>query len=246
MRVLKPVAHFTYRARFPLLGLFALLFIGAGIYGAGAPAALTVGGFDDTGSESYRTQQRLEELFDAGHPDVLVSYSHPDRSFTDPAFRVPLEGVIQSLSERPDVEQVGTPYRDNGGALIAKDGRTVVIPISLRGDAAETFEAVSPTLVREPLEVLVGGPVPASIEAQHAAEADLRRAELITLPLLALLLVVFFRGVVAASLPLLIGGFAVLSALAMIRLITHVMEVSIFAMTIVTLAGRGVALDSAL
>ncbi len=249
MRVLKPIAHFTYRARVPLLVLFALLFVAAAAYGSGAAETLTVGGFDDPASESSRAERRLEERFGAGQPDVVVAYSHPSARVTDEAFRRALEPALTRIAETPGVERVATPYGTNPTALVSEDGRTVVVSMALGADGAgaqSTFEAIERHLRPTGLEAVVGGTIPASREAQEAAESDLRRAELITLPLLAVLLVVFFRGVVLASLPLLIGGFAVSAALALVRLATHVTEVSIFAMNIVTFVGLGVAVDYAL
>lgn len=249
MRVLKPVAQVTYRARFFLLGLFIVLFVVAAAYGAGASEHLTVGGFEDPSSESSRAERRLEEVFGAGQPEVVVAYSHPERTYREPEFRAALEPVLTKVAATPGVERVGTPYGTNPAALVSSDGRTVVVSIKLEAEGAEeqsTYEAVEPHLRPTGLEALVGGAIPASREAQNAAESDLRRAELITLPLLAVLLVVFFRGVVVASLPLLIGGFAVSAALAMIHLATHFTDVSIFAMNIVTFVGLGVAVDYAL
>jgi RND superfamily putative drug exporter len=249
MNVLESLAQFTYRARRPVIAFFAILFGSAALYGAGVADELSVGGFEDPGSESAHAKLRLEEVFDAGHPDIVVAYTHETATFRDPPFRSILEPLLERVEATGQVEEIGSPYGAIPKALPSSDGRTVIVTMKLRGegkDARAAYAAIESLLRPEGLETLVGGVIPASNEAQRAAAADLRRAEMVTLPLLAVLLVVFFRGVVVASLPLLIGGFAVSAALAMIRLATHFTDVSIFAMNIVTFVGLGVAVDYAL
>jgi RND superfamily putative drug exporter len=249
MNVLERLADLTHRARVPVLVVFALLFAAAAAYGVGAADELGVGGFEDPGSESSHAKQRLEEVFSAAHPDVVVAYTHPTATYREPAFRSILEPVLERIEANDHVAQVGSPYGPVPKALGSSDERTVLVTIELRGESKEAraaYAAIEPLLRPEGLETLVGGVIPASNEAQRAAAADLRRAEMITLPLIAVLLVVFFRGVVVASLPLIIGGFAVSAALAMLRLATHFTDVSIFALNIVTFVGLGVAVDYAL
>ena len=72
---------------------------------------------------------------------------------------------------------------------------------------------------------------------------DLVRAELIAFPLVALLLIVVFRGVVAALMPLPIGGIAVVGTFLALRLLSEVTDVSIFALNITTALGLGLAVD---
>ncbi|MET0340467.1 MAG: MMPL family transporter, partial [Polyangiales bacterium] len=249
MSLLEPVAAFAYKRRRVLLVVFVLLFGAAAAYGRGVAGTLVGGGFDDPSSESARANAALEKSFGLGTPDVVVAYTHPSARHTDPSYREALEPLLKRLKASPAVHRVGNPYGTPPDALISKDGRTVISTIKLAGDDHDTqrnFDAVQPLLEVPGLEVLVGGTVAAARQAQHAAESDLQRAELITLPLVAILLVVFFRGLVVASLPLLVGGFSVVTALAGVRILTHFTDVSIFALNIVTFVGLGVAIDYSL
>ncbi len=250
MSLLEPVARFTHRRRGPLLLAFLLVFLAALAYGQGAAHELVASGFDDPEGESARADRKLDERFGLGTPDIVAVYSHPRKlEVSAPEFRQALDAALARIRETPGVMRVGTPYGATPDALVSADGRQVASAIRLVGtgrEAQETYVQVAPDLRVLGLEALLGGAIPASREAQHAAEADLVRAELITLPLLALLLVVFFRGVVVASLPLLVGAFSVVLALASVRLLTHVMDVSVFAMNIVTFVGLGLAIDYSL
>lgn len=250
MSLLEPVASFAYRRRRALLGLFFAIFAAAGLYGRGAASQLVGGGFDDPRSESSRADERLDARFGLGTPDVVVAYSHPSgRKVRDGEFERLLSPALARMQSLPGVQHVGTPYGERPDALISNDGRIAVVTIRLAGHgraAQDAYERLAPTVSVPGLTTQIGGAMPAARQAQEAAESDLARAELITLPLVAVLLVVFFRGLVVASLPLLIGGFAVATALAGVRLLTHVTDVSIFALNIVTFVGLGVAIDYSL
>lgn len=249
MSLLDPVATFAYRRRRGLLVVFVLLFAVAGYYGRGTAPELVGGGFDDPQSESARADAKLDERFGLGTPDVVVAYSHDTMRVTDPSFEQLLSPALARLRAHPGVARVGTPYGAVPDALVSNDGHTVVTTVRLAGSGRapqDTYDAIEPMLEVKGLDTLLGGAIPAARQAQLAAEEDLSRAELITLPLVAVLLVVFFRGLVVASLPLLIGGFSVSLALACVRLLTHVTDISIFALNIVTFVGLGVAIDYSL
>ncbi len=77
-------------------------------------------------------------------------------------------------------------------------------------------------------------------------EHDIVQAETISMPIVLVLLVVVFGGLVAASLPLFVGGLAILGAFVVLRALTAVTDVSIFSINIVTMIGLGLAIDYAL
>ena len=92
---------------------------------------------------------------------------------------------------------------------------------------------------------LAGGPAFYG-DVQTVSEADLQRSELISLPLAALALLVVFGSVVAAGVPLIVGGAAVIVALAAIFLIASVTPMSIFVLNLATLLGLGLGVDYSL
>ena len=82
--------------------------------------------------------------------------------------------------------------------------------------------------------------------ANEQTSEDLARAETLSLPVLLVLLIIIFGGLVAAATPLLIGGLAILGAFIAIRLLNTVTDVSVFAINVITLIGLGLAIDYAL
>jgi trehalose monomycolate/heme transporter len=96
------------------------------------------------------------------------------------------------------------------------------------------------------LHTMVGGNVAVNIAINKQVGADLERAELITFPIVAILLLIVFGSLVAAALPLLIGGIAIMGAFAILRAMTNWTDVSVYAVNVVTMLGLGLAIDYSL
>jgi len=95
-------------------------------------------------------------------------------------------------------------------------------------------------------DVMLGGREAVFADVGSTIEGDLLRAELIAVPLTLMLLLFVFRGVVAASLPLLVGVIAVLGTLLSLFVIGSVTDVSIYAINLTTALGLGLAIDYSL
>jgi trehalose monomycolate/heme transporter len=105
---------------------------------------------------------------------------------------------------------------------------------------------IAPLITSPTLQVMVGGNVPVNIAINSQVSADLERAEMITLPIVVFLLLIVFSGLVAAALPLLIGGVTILGAFAVLRVLTGLTDVSVFAIQVVTMLGLGLGIDYSL
>src|SRR5712692_8239741 len=137
-------------------------------------------------------------------------------------------------------------------------GRRTLVTVELHGTAAGfasfEFSALPPdlypslrALVRsETLEVVSVGNVALNHDFTEVARQDLGRVEMLILPVVALLLVLVFGSLVAAALPLVVGGLAMAGALAGTLLLARFVSVSIYAPNIVSMIGLGVAIDYSL
>ena len=94
--------------------------------------------------------------------------------------------------------------------------------------------------------VRFGGNDVAFDEINKTTSSDLQRAEMFAFPILLLLSFWVFRGLVAAALPLLVGGFAIVLTFILLRLIDQVVGVSVFAVNLVTGMGLGLGIDYSL
>ncbi len=229
----------THTAR--VLIATAAFFVIAGVLGGPVAGLLNVDddSFSDTGSESAQAIERVEEASGlATQPDVLVLADTEDTQAIDRARRV--------LEDEPDVGQVvGGP--EAGPQFLSADGsRTYLAAIyDVDADATHTTEHLREELA-EIDGVSVGGPGTAYQQVNEQVESDLIRAELIAFPLLFLASLWVFRSAVAALLPLLVGGLTVLGSLMVIRGINEVLDISIFALNLITGLGLGLAIDYSL
>ena len=94
--------------------------------------------------------------------------------------------------------------------------------------------------------VTLGGTDVSFAEGNQTVQRDLRRAELFALPILMVLLLLFFRGVVAALLPLTLGGMAILLTDLALRVASGLTSISVFTLSLVSALGVGLAIDYSL
>ncbi|MFG2104311.1 MMPL family transporter [Micromonospora echinaurantiaca] len=238
------------RLRWAVLAAAVLLVAVGSTWGAGVFGQLTGGGFDDPASESSRAYERITDELGPQGADVIVLWSSDSVPADQPAFRDPVTATVTRLRERPEVASVTTWYDTQAPALLATDRRATYALVQLRpadedGKTA-AYEALRPAIETPGVRTETGGNVPFLHEANRQTTEDITRAELLSMPVLLVLLVLIFGGLVAAATPLLIGGLAILGGFVAVRLVNLVTEVSIFAINIITLIGLGMAVDYAL
>jgi RND superfamily putative drug exporter len=220
----------------------------AALLGAGVADRLDPYGADDPSSESVHADERLEQASGLS-PEVglvaLVDLPGPIRS---PQSRARVERVKEIVSADPAVGRLRTWF-DGAPAMLSRDGRATYVAAEFKrdGDKAlqEAAERIEHRLEGVP-GVKVGGIALAQAQVNAQVEHDLVRAELLAFPLLFLLSLLFFRGLVAAMLPLLVGGLAVVGTFLVLRLMSEAMSVSVFALNLTTALGLGLAIDYSL
>jgi RND superfamily putative drug exporter len=244
-----PIDGSSIRRSRLVVGLFIAAALLGGSYGLGVQSVLKAGGLVDAGSDSSRARGWLHEALEISQPDIVAVFSSSDLRATDSEFFDQIEPILDRLAANPDVESVHSFFDTGQLAMISQDESRAALFLSLRGDDTAKSEALTrlrPVLHASDLDVELGGTLPAEVYAQETAFRDLERGELVALPLVAGLLLLFFRGVIAAMLPVAVALFAIPTALASLRLLTHWMDVSIFALNVASFIGIGLAIDYAL
>ncbi len=242
------VVYIRRRLILTFTGIFVVI---AAVWGTGVFGALANGGFEDPDSESNRAAELAADTVGSGSPDVVALFRSAEMTVDDPAFRTAVEGTLADLPGDL-VRDVTTYWSTPSPQLVSTDGHATYAVLQLAGrddDAAEeAYTKVEPLLRDTPagISVQLGGNRALFHDVSGTVEQDIQRAEMLSLPLVLALLVIVFGGLVAASLPLAIGGLAILGAFTAVRLLTEVTDVSIFAINIITLMGLGLAIDYAL
>ena len=235
------------RARLVVVAWGALLLLALPL-APQVPGALSPGGFILEDLESARAKAVLEEELGAPPSALVVVFSSPTLEAGTPAFELAVAEAMRDVPDAPHVAQVVShllqPRQISADRHTAYDIVFLDLPPD---DSPEALPILRERLRPAPgLEVeLAGGPAFYG-DVQEVSERDLQRSELISLPLAALALLLVFGSVVAAGVPLVVGGAAVLVALAAIFLVASVTPMSIFVLNLATLLGLGLGVDYSL
>ncbi|HEX2096882.1 MAG TPA: MMPL family transporter, partial [Solirubrobacterales bacterium] len=251
------IADLTWKRPKLVLALVGLFVLVSGAVGKDVESHLKAAGFTDSASESERATALLTERlgFDP-NPAIVLVVRDPDGGRLDaksPAVRREVGRLSNAIGRLDHVGRVVNPLRDRaaGARLIAADGRSLVVSAHLdTADIEDTggivAEEVSPIAAGSKLDVAMGGFAPGFNETNDQTREDLTTSELIAFPVLALLLLFVFRGVVAAAIPLLIGVISIVGTLLVLRLMAGFVDTSVFALNIATGLSLGLAVDYAL
>jgi len=242
------LGRFVVRHARLVLGAWGLLLLLALPLAPRVPGALSPGGFILDDLESARAKSLLEAELGAPPSALVVVLSSPTLTAGTPAFELAAAAAMRDVATAPHVARVISHVLQP--RQVAADGRTAydIVFLDLPPDdspaAVPLLEArlrPQPGLTVE----LAGGPAFYG-DVQKVSEEDLRRSELISLPLAALALLLVFGSLVAAGVPLVVGGASVLVALAGIFLVASIMPMSIFVLNLATLLGLGLGVDYSL
>ncbi|MGY1669630.1 MMPL family transporter [Geodermatophilus sp. SYSU D00710] len=235
----------VYRRRRWVLALSLSFVALAGAWGTGVFGQMTGGGFFDPDSESSRAAVVAERELGRSAADVVVLYSSEAATVDDPAYAEAVTSTLDALPEEDVLRTVS--WFDTGAAfLVSDDRRSTYAVLSLRGDEDEredVLDAIEEDLAAPGLTTRLGGEVTLNRDMNTQVSEDIATAETISLPILAILLVVIFGGLAAAALPLAIGVTAILGSFAALRAFGLVTDVSVFAVNVVTVLGLGLAID---
>lgn len=234
-----------------LVLVVALLVVVAGAaYGTTAFTALNAGdAFFDPDSLSTVAADQIEAATGVAAAPGVVALVRPADGATSPAGRERLAQVAATLRANPNVANVVAPT-DPGpqaAALVSTDGRAGYLVATLRAnaDGADAADSIDAAFAGQRDVQLGGGEFAGKAIGQQVSQ-DLGKAEGLAFPILFVLLLFVFRGVVAALLPLIVGGFTVLATFLVMRLLNDAIEMSIYALNLIIALGLGLSIDYSL
>jgi len=210
--------------------------------------ALRAGGFILDDLESARAKALLQEDLEVPPSAIVVVYHSDTLAAGSPEFEAAAAEAIRDVQSAPYVVRI-FPHTF-APRQVSADGRTAydVVFLSIApDDSPAALPGIVERLAHPPgLSVEVAGGPAFYGDVQHVSESDLQRSEIISLPLAAIALLLVFGSVVAAGVPLVVGGAAVIVALAAIFGIASVTPMSIFVLNLATLLGLGLGVDYSL
>ncbi len=228
-------------------GLLAIaFFLLAGALGGSVADRLDPYGADDPATEAVQAEERLQG---AGLRMPAVIAVIEDAPVGSAASRARVEALAEAVRERSEVAAVSGYYDTRSPAFVSTDRDSTYLAVALKAtgdrEVQDAGAAIAELLAAEP-GVLVGGNAVAQEQVNKQVEEDLKKAELLAFPLLFLLSLLFFRGLVSALLPLMIGALAIVGTFFILRLASELGSISIFALNLTTALGLGLAIDYSL
>jgi uncharacterized membrane protein YdfJ with MMPL/SSD domain len=244
--MIERLARIADRRAKRIVVLAVVLFALAGVLGAGVAKRLDPFGADDPATESVIADQHLQEAsYRETSLVVLIRGSDPRTNIG----RERIKTITSRLQRDRDVASIASFLSTGSRDFVSRDGHSTYLAVALKatddhgrqdgaGRIADSFADTA--------GVSVGGPALAERQVNKQVEHDLRVAELYAFPILFVLSLVFFRSLVAALLPLLVGGLAIVGTFLVLRIASELTSVSIFALNVATGLGLGLAIDYSL
>ena len=237
-------AQHRKRAIFGWLAFVAIAVVIGGSFGT-----KTLGDGDFGIGESGRADKVVSDHFkDKGAESVLVQSRDGART-TDPQFRAVVDELVGRLEHTKNVQNVHSPYgRDSAGQL-SQDGRSALVTFELPGD--KPADKVDPSLatVSALAEQHGGyrieqfGDGSADKALSKAFADDFKKAEVTSLPITLVILILAFGALLAAFVPLLLAITAVGAAIGLIGPISQIWPVDEAINSVVLLIGLAVGVD---
>ncbi|MGH2804298.1 MAG: MMPL family transporter, partial [Thermoleophilaceae bacterium] len=230
-----------------ILGWLAFVILAVAIGGSVGTNTLSQ---DDGGSgESGRADDAMDAHFpDEGSESVLVQSQTGVRN-GDAEFRQTVDAVVARLERTRNVREVESPYAEGSQGALSEDGRSALITFELPGDEPE--DKVDPSLAavsdldrqHAGYRIEQFGDGSADKALSQAFEDDFQRAEVTSLPITLIILILAFGALLAAFVPLILAVTAVAAAIGLIGPISQIWPVDESISSVVLLIGLAVGVD---
>ena len=233
---------YAHRRLIPAIIVAAILALFVG-FGLQLEDRMSQEGWEDPNAASTSAAQIEEETFGRDNSgDVILLFHSPDENF-DAA----KQHLAQLKAEYPEQIDSVTSYFDTKNPNLVNDDHSLAFAaIGLKGDDEQTlkdFRTIQGALTDTSAPVEIAGATAVADALDNGMSHDISRAEKAALPLVGILLLVVFGSVVAACMPLIVGGLSILGSLGILSILAGFSQVNVFAQAVVTLLGLGLAID---
>ena len=248
------LGHVIFKRRKSAVILFIVGILVAGGFGSLAFSRLDSGGYSDPNSDSYKVYTYLTEELKLSDPAVVIIVDSGSTDVTDPVVAQKGIALEKKISQEEGVTKTLSYWTSGGEATLkSSDGKAAYILVYGEGEA---FTPESQKLGKvmqekydgsyEGLTLYAGGVGVVGHAITKKISDDLKIAELISIPLTFILLVLVFGALAASAMPLIVGVAAILGAFFILYLFTLFTTVSIYALNLTTGMGLGLGIDYAL
>lgn len=211
-------------------------------------------GWDDPNSDSTTAAAIETRTFGRdNNGDVILLFTAETGTIDEsPEFGHIQEYLTNLMANHPDqIDHITSYFDKRVDRLISQDKRTAFAAIALKGDGDQTlkdFRVIEVQLAGASrmfpgVSTQIAGATAVADALDEGMSQDISRAEFYALPAVALLLLVVFGSLVAACMPLIVGGLSIVGSLGVLSILAGFTQVNVFAHSVVTLLGLGLAID---
>jgi len=233
-----------------------LAFVVLAVMIGGAIGTSTIADEDLGVGESRTSDRAIAEAFPENVDEtVLVQSVEADLTVDDPRFRTMVSDVVQRLEETENVIDVESPFLAASEGAVSMDGRSALITFEIP-DPGEESDVEAEDLVGAPLDAIAAlddanpdfrigefGEASANKQINEAIEDDFRQAEVTSLPITLVILLLAFAALVAALVPLLLAVTAVAAAIGLLGPLSQIWPLDEAVTSVVLLVGLAVGVD---
>ena len=247
--VFHSIGDFSFRFRWAILLLWGLVLVSSAFFAPELSGRLKGGGFEGANSEAEKVQDLMSDEFGRSPATLTVVFTGNGLPARSEEFQDAQEEALAGARKLDNVRQV-VSYADSGDdRFISQDGKKsyAVITSNVSVDATRNVvDEVRRTVRSDELETYVTGAPAVYQDLEEASNEDVKNAEKYAFPFAVVILIFAFGTLVAAGVPVLIGGASVLTALAALYFVTGFYDMSVFTLTLSTMLGLGLGIDYAL
>jgi RND superfamily putative drug exporter len=254
MTMFESLGHLLVRRKKAALALFIIGIILSGVFGSLIFSRLDAGGYSDPQSDSYKVYEYLRDDLKINDPSVVVVVDAGSRDVTSPDVVQEAKSLEAKIAGEKGITKTLSYWSSGGEATLkSKDGRAGYILIYGEADAFSPESQKLGAVFQDKYEgkygsftLYPGGVAVVGNAISEKIAADLKIAEIVSIPLTFILLAFVFGALAASAMPLIVGVAAILGAFFVLYLMSLFTDVSVYALNLTTGMGLGLGIDYAL
>ncbi len=241
---MEKLGGFIYRYRKWVLTIWILIIGFSVVFALKLPSVLSGNGFEYKG-EYNETRNLLENEFGQAKSSIILVFQR-DSSVNEHDWNQYINATIEDLKQFDGAKNITTPF-DREGMIKDRFAYGLLSFDKKAEDLGEEIDQLNQLLKnKKGLKVTMTGEPIIVQDLNIASQKDLAKAEMIGLPIALIVLILAFGGLIAASIPIVIGVVSILSTMGVVYFFSYGTNLTIFILNIVPMIGLALSIDFAL
>lgn len=240
------LGRWSHEHRLPVIALWAVFAIGLGVFAPRLEHALSGAMWEVNASDSLEARQVLEREFGGFSSQSAVVVVQSDTlTAEDPAFQQAIAAATGVLAAEPNLAPAAPAQVSPGGNVAMVQAGSLVNPTESVRTAADIAGDIAALSTDDITVALTGSPA-FWADFNDVNREGMMKAEMLTWPVTAVILILAFGTLAAAGLPLVLTAAGLISAMGILFGITQVTDLSIWSLNFAMMFALALGIDYAL